>query len=202
MDGLIAWLASHDRHPCRPSVFTDAAIWCCLTIKVLSKLPSLRTSGMEANMLSMAGRPNCRMSDTRRTLGNPLLSPRLSRHRRCGVNPTGDLRGTSQAAVAHRRRSVRLRFDGWTKTKLYYRVRSRWRSRMPHDQKPSGSSLSTGSNSKPGGMAEFVKADREKFERQLVSAKAKAGSLTASSSKSNGLSDSERPTNRPKLNRI
>ena len=43
----MAWLAPHDGRPGRPSVFSDAAIQFCLSIKVLFKLPLRQTAGME-----------------------------------------------------------------------------------------------------------------------------------------------------------
>ena len=38
LDKEMTWLAPHDGSPGRPSVFSDAAIRFCLTIKVLFKL--------------------------------------------------------------------------------------------------------------------------------------------------------------------
>ncbi|MDH5528744.1 MAG: transposase, partial [Paracoccaceae bacterium] len=44
LDKEMTWLAPHDGSPCRPSVFSDAAIQFCLTIKVLFKLPLRQTT--------------------------------------------------------------------------------------------------------------------------------------------------------------
>lgn len=54
LDKEIAWLAPHDGGPCRPAVFSDAAIQFFLTIKILFKLPLRLTTGMVANLLKMA----------------------------------------------------------------------------------------------------------------------------------------------------
>ena len=55
LDKEMTWLAPHDGSPGRPSVFSDAAIQFCLTIKVLFKLPLRQTTGMVASLLTMAG---------------------------------------------------------------------------------------------------------------------------------------------------
>ena len=54
LDKEMTWLAPHDGRPGRPSVFSDAAIQFCLTIKVLFKLPLRQTTGMVASLLKMA----------------------------------------------------------------------------------------------------------------------------------------------------
>ena len=54
LDKEMTWLAPHDGSPGRPSVFSDAAIQFCLTIKVLFKLPLRQTTGMVASLLKMA----------------------------------------------------------------------------------------------------------------------------------------------------
>jgi hypothetical protein len=51
----MSWLAPHDGSPGRPTIFSDAAIQFCLTIKVLFKLPLRQTTGMVASLLKMAG---------------------------------------------------------------------------------------------------------------------------------------------------
>lgn len=51
----MTWPAPPDGSPGRPAVFSDAAIQFCLTIKVLFKLPLRQTTGMVANLLTMAG---------------------------------------------------------------------------------------------------------------------------------------------------
>ena len=55
LDKEMTWLAPHDGRPGRPSMFSDAAIQFCLTIKVLFKLPLRQTTGMVASLLKMAG---------------------------------------------------------------------------------------------------------------------------------------------------
>ena len=50
LDKEMTWLAPHDGSPGRPSVFSDAAIQFCLTIKVLFKLPLRQTTGMVASL--------------------------------------------------------------------------------------------------------------------------------------------------------
>ncbi len=55
LDKDMTWLAQHDGSPGRPSVFSDAAIQLCQTIKVLFKLPLRQTTGMVASLLKMAG---------------------------------------------------------------------------------------------------------------------------------------------------
>lgn len=55
LDKDMTWLAPHDGIPGRPSLFSDAAIQFCLTIKVLFKLPLRQTTGMVASLLKMAG---------------------------------------------------------------------------------------------------------------------------------------------------
>ena len=54
LDKDMIWLAPHDGSPGRPSVFSDAAVQFCLTIKVLFKLPLRQTIGMVASLLKMA----------------------------------------------------------------------------------------------------------------------------------------------------
>lgn len=54
LDKEMTWLAPHDCRPGRPSVFSDAAIQFCLTIKVLCKLPLRQTTGMVASLLKTA----------------------------------------------------------------------------------------------------------------------------------------------------
>lgn len=54
LDKEMAWLAPPDGSPGRPSVFSDAAIQFCLTIKVLFKLPLRQTTGMVASLLKLA----------------------------------------------------------------------------------------------------------------------------------------------------
>ena len=51
----MTWLAPPDGSPGRPTVFSDAAIQFCLTIKVLFKLPLRQTTGMVASLLKLAG---------------------------------------------------------------------------------------------------------------------------------------------------
>ena len=53
LDKDMVWLAPHDGSPGRPSVFSNAAIRFCLTIKVLFKLPLRQTTGMVASLLRM-----------------------------------------------------------------------------------------------------------------------------------------------------
>src|SRR3546814_18431303 len=55
LDNEMAWFAPHEGRPGRPSVFSNAAIQFCLSIKVLFKLPLRQTSGMVASLLQMAG---------------------------------------------------------------------------------------------------------------------------------------------------
>src|SRR3546814_19872208 len=55
LDKEMAWFAPHEGRPGRPSVFSNAAIQFCLSIKVLFKLPLRQTSGMVASLLQMAG---------------------------------------------------------------------------------------------------------------------------------------------------
>lgn len=55
LDKDMTWLVPHDGRPGRPSVFSDAAIQFCLTIRVLFKLPLRQTTGMVASLLKMAG---------------------------------------------------------------------------------------------------------------------------------------------------
>ncbi len=54
LDKDMTWLAPHVGSPGRPSVFSDAAVQFCLTIKVLFKLPLRQTTGMVASLLKMA----------------------------------------------------------------------------------------------------------------------------------------------------
>ncbi|MGV8984786.1 MAG: transposase [Cypionkella sp.] len=51
LDRDTTWLAPHDGSPV---VFSDAAIQFCLIMKVLFKLPSRQTTGMEASLLKIA----------------------------------------------------------------------------------------------------------------------------------------------------
>ena len=51
----MAWEAPRGVKPGRPTVFSDAAIQFCLTIKVLFKLPLRQTTGMVASLLKLAG---------------------------------------------------------------------------------------------------------------------------------------------------
>ena len=51
LDKDVTWLAPPDGGPGRPTVFQDAAIQFCLTIKVLFKLPLRQTTGMVASLL-------------------------------------------------------------------------------------------------------------------------------------------------------
>ena len=55
LDRGMAWLAPHEGRRGRPSVFSDAAIQFCLSIKVLFELPLRQTAGMVANLLRLAG---------------------------------------------------------------------------------------------------------------------------------------------------
>ena len=55
VDKEMAWLAPHEGLPGRPSVFSDAAIRFCLSIKVLFKLPLRQTAGTAASLLKLAG---------------------------------------------------------------------------------------------------------------------------------------------------
>ena len=55
VDQEMAWLAPHEGRPGRPSVFSDAAIQFCLSVKVLFKLPLRQTAGMVASLLRLAG---------------------------------------------------------------------------------------------------------------------------------------------------
>lgn len=55
LDKEMTWLAPHDGRAGRPSVFSDAAIQFCLTIKVLFKLPLRQKTGLVASLLNMAG---------------------------------------------------------------------------------------------------------------------------------------------------
>ena len=55
VDQDMAWLAPHEGRPGRPSVFSDAAIQFCLSVKVLFKLPLRQTAGMVASLLRLAG---------------------------------------------------------------------------------------------------------------------------------------------------
>ena len=54
LDKDMVWLAPHDGSPRHPSVFSNAAIRFCLTIKVLFKLPLRQTTGMVASLRRMA----------------------------------------------------------------------------------------------------------------------------------------------------
>ncbi len=54
LDKDMLWRAPHDGRPGRPSVFSDAAIQFCLTIKVLFKLPLRQTTGMVTSLLKLA----------------------------------------------------------------------------------------------------------------------------------------------------
>ncbi|KIX16320.1 transposase [Paracoccus sp. S4493] len=55
VDQDMAWLAPREGRPGRPSVFSDAAIQFCLSVKVLFKLPLRQTAGMVASLLRLAG---------------------------------------------------------------------------------------------------------------------------------------------------
>jgi hypothetical protein len=55
LDKEMTWLARPDGRPGRPSIFSDAAIQFCLTIKVLFKLPLRQTTGIVASLLKLAG---------------------------------------------------------------------------------------------------------------------------------------------------
>ena len=48
LDKEMAWHAPHEGRPGRPSVFSNAAIRFCLSIKVLFKLPLRQTAGRVA----------------------------------------------------------------------------------------------------------------------------------------------------------
>jgi hypothetical protein len=50
----MSWPAPHDRRSGRPSVFSDAAIQVCLTIKGLFRPPVRQTTGRVAGLLAMA----------------------------------------------------------------------------------------------------------------------------------------------------
>lgn len=51
----MAWLATKAGRPGRPSVFSDAAIQCCLMVKVLFGLPLRQTTGMVTSIVKLAG---------------------------------------------------------------------------------------------------------------------------------------------------
>ncbi len=53
LDKEMTWLSPPDGSPGRPTVFSDAAIQFCLTIKVLFKLPLRQTTGMVASLLKL-----------------------------------------------------------------------------------------------------------------------------------------------------
>ena len=55
VDKDMAWLAPAEGRPGRPSVFSEAAIQFCLSVKVLFKLPLRQTAGMVASLLRLAG---------------------------------------------------------------------------------------------------------------------------------------------------
>ena len=55
VDQDMAWLALREGRHGRPSVFSDAAIQFCLSVKVLFKLPLRQTAGMVASLLRLAG---------------------------------------------------------------------------------------------------------------------------------------------------
>ncbi len=55
LDKDMTWLAPHAGRTGRPSVFSDAAIQFCLSIKVLFKLPLRQTVGMATSLLQLAG---------------------------------------------------------------------------------------------------------------------------------------------------
>jgi len=55
LDKEMTWHAPHEGRPGRPPVFSDLAIWFCLSIKVLSKLQLRQTAGMVAGLLRLAG---------------------------------------------------------------------------------------------------------------------------------------------------
>ena len=53
LDKEMTWHAPHEDRPGQPTVFSDAAIQFCLTIKVLFKLPLRQMTGMVASLLRM-----------------------------------------------------------------------------------------------------------------------------------------------------
>ena len=55
LDKQMTRFAPPDVSPGRPTVFSDAAIQFCLTIKVLFKLPLRQRAGMVASLLRLAG---------------------------------------------------------------------------------------------------------------------------------------------------
>ena len=55
LDKDIVWLASKAGRPCRPPVFSDAAIRFCMMVKVLFGLPLRQATGMVSSVLKMAG---------------------------------------------------------------------------------------------------------------------------------------------------
>ena len=55
VDREMAWHGLRDGRPGRPSVFSDAAIQFCLSVKVLFKLPLRQAAGMVGALLMLAG---------------------------------------------------------------------------------------------------------------------------------------------------
>jgi hypothetical protein len=55
VDKDMAWRAPRDGRPGRPSVFSDAAIQVCLSIRILFRSPLRQTAGMVASLLRPAG---------------------------------------------------------------------------------------------------------------------------------------------------
>jgi hypothetical protein len=53
VDKDMTWHAPRDGRPGRPTVFSDAAIQFCLSIKILFKLPLRQTAGMVASLLRL-----------------------------------------------------------------------------------------------------------------------------------------------------
>ncbi|MEQ9314655.1 MAG: transposase, partial [Henriciella sp.] len=53
IDQDVSLLAPHEGCPGLPSVFSDAAIQFCLSVKVLFKLPLRQTTGMVASLLRL-----------------------------------------------------------------------------------------------------------------------------------------------------
>ncbi|GAA4219891.1 hypothetical protein GCM10022290_12530 [Sagittula marina] len=55
LDKEIAWHAPHEGSPGRASVFSNAAIQFCLSIKILFSPPLRQIAGMVASLLRLAG---------------------------------------------------------------------------------------------------------------------------------------------------
>ncbi|OOY14404.1 IS5 family transposase [Thioclava sp. DLFJ4-1] len=55
IDRKMAWFAPPEKRPGRSTVFWDAAIQFCLSVKVLLQLPLRQTAGMVAHLLRLAG---------------------------------------------------------------------------------------------------------------------------------------------------